>query len=150
MGILRRVNLELLLVIIFISTICMVAPSYADDKDDAVNASADFVKALTDGDLESTYKGTSYRFQSAVSKQNFSESMGMMRIQLGGPLQKWSLQGAQELSRLPATGELGHFYFVRLIASYSTVNMYYDIGLDKKDGEWKVMWFNPLPAPPQS
>lgn len=158
MNIYRRSYSELIFAGLLIAMACTsipshaddTAPAYADDKDEAVNTSADFVKALTDGDLASTYRQTSTRFQVAVPEEGFIQNIGMMRIQLGGPLTRWTLQGAQELSRLPATGEAGHFYFVRLAASYSTVNLLYDIGLDKQDGRWKVLWFNWFPAPPQS
>lgn len=116
-------------------------PSRADEKDDAINASAKFAKAITDGDLDATYAKTSPRFQTNMPKASFTERLGMMRIQLGGPMRTWSLVGAQSLSHLPATGEAGNFYYVRLRAFYAATTIIYDFMLEKTNNEWGVLTF---------
>lgn len=121
-------------------------PAFADDQDEAEQSASTFVQRLTDGELSQIYGDlTTSQFRSTIPQERFEQTVGVLRIQLGGARGKPVVIGSQRLSQDP-TGRPGDFYYVRCRANYVPGPLFWDIWLQKSAGRWAVNGFFYLPA----
>lgn len=119
------------------------------DRAAAETTAENFLRRLDSGDLPSLYQSVaSPRFKKDFSQTAFVQSVGVMRIQTGGPASTRKLVGAQALDQLPGTDK-GSFYYVRHYARFPATAAFQEVYLESVSGSWKVSGYWNLPAPPQ-
>jgi hypothetical protein len=89
----------------------------------------------------------SLQFQTTVQEQLFVDSVGIGRVQSGGPAQARVLVGGHPFSQLP-NGQQGQYYFVRFRGQYPSLPpTFQDVYLERVGNEWKVGGFLNSAAP---
>jgi|HubBroStandDraft_6_1064221.scaffolds.fasta_scaffold156137_2 hypothetical protein len=127
----------------------MAAARAADaDRPVAEQVAAAFCDALDTGDLGQVWdQDLGPIYQALIPRKTFIETIGVARIQAGGPHIARELVGEQPLSQLP-TGQTGDFFYVRYRTTFRTGVVFQDIYLQNLGGTWKVITSLALPAPP--
>jgi hypothetical protein len=130
------------------SVVCPAATAQVgSEKEAAERAAAQFAISLDSGDLGTIYNSRmAPSFRQFYTEQQFAQSVGMLRIQSGGPAQARLVEGSQQLSQLP-TGQQGTFYYVRLRAKHPNGSVFEDIYLEKVGSAWLTSGWYTIPAP---
>jgi hypothetical protein len=125
----------------------LLAPAQPAEKDAAERVTSRFFGAFDSSELSAVYAGMGPTFRQTYTEQQFTQQVGMMRLQLGGSASGRVLVGSQPLSQMP-NGTRGDFFYVRYKARYANGFVFQDAMLEKSGTEWRIGGFNLLPAPP--
>lgn len=118
-----------------------------EDPQVAEDAGSKWFQGIDGGDLTDLYDAqTAPIFKDAVGKSLFTQNIGVLRIQSGGPANTRSVQGAQFFDHLP-TGKIGEFYYIRYLAAHPAGSVFEDVYLEKIGDAWQVYAFYFYPAP---
>jgi hypothetical protein len=120
------------------------------DREAAESVASAWLRGLDQGSLPELfdqYAGPTLR--QGVSKPEFADQIGIIRIQTGGPAQTREVVGGQSFHKNMQTGQTGNFYFFRYMSAFPIAPAYQDVYLEQVNGAWKVATFNPIiPMPP--
>ena len=133
-------------ILIFIaSTAAAFAPYsvFAQTQSDAEMAASQFLQRFDGAVAPSTIYDAqmSANFKSNLTRQKFSENIGMMRIQMGGGSSSRQLMGSQSLSQLQGVASAGPFYYFRYVSNYPVARFGQDVTLEREGNSWKVVGF---------
>jgi hypothetical protein len=126
-------------------------PVWAQVPSEPKTAAETFLNGIDVGDPGSLYEqSVAARAKPFSSKDNFTQSINVWRIQSGGPVQNRMFVGATPLSRLQ-DGTAGDFYYVRYREGYPSAQVFVDVTLEHEGPRWLVVsyFFSPVPQQQQ-